>query len=297
MKTEYILGAAVVVAVGGGILVANSENEKIKKFLGKSKKEDTKVIPPKKNNVIPYNPANGISARSPKVDIMRLQNALIAAGHLAPTQKTRSGKTVSSADGIWGNDTNTALAKAGLSSPVTEAQLNSIKKASGGSNSNLVNNTSTYDTSVVDAVSYMILQTRENATDYGGIRDMLIKKEIPELREIAKLFKEKKGISVIKQFSYDDNGGLVTFDPINNAKKILQLFQEAGVLSGLGDINYTVRTKQNCIIEDPKKGSVVVDKNVILGKVVMQNADGRLFIETVNGGQIMANAHDVVSHQ
>ena len=297
MKTEYILGTAVAVAIVGGVLVAKSENENIKKLLGKGKDkkvEPAKISPAKTNNFVAYNSANGISPRSSKSHIIRLQKRLIDAGHLAPTQRTKSGAMVSSADGIWGNDTNIALSKVGLSSPVTEMQLNSIKKASGGGNSS--NDTvSESNEEIAHFVGKEMTRSRVSI-NYEAIYEKIKNLKNSDIQAIDVIYRKeystkglKKDIQLVK------DGGLVEWETMNS-KAIRDIVTRAG-LSGLGEINYTVRTKQNCIIEDPKKGNVVVDKNVILGKVVLQNANGKMYIETINGGQIMANAHDVVTHK
>ncbi|WP_338814109.1 hypothetical protein V9L05_01555 [Bernardetia sp. Wsw4-3y2] len=289
MKTAHILIAATVVAGGAGFYVATTENEKIKKLIGKGKIEPVKTIPPKTNTSYnsgsSYSSASGITSRSSKADIIRLQQALIAAGHLPATQKTKSGATVSSADGIWGTMTSTALAKAGLSSPVTEVQLNSIKK--GSSSSSSVNE------SHADIASYIAKEMRSFTTNYDGILSKLKDKTSSEIKSIDAAYRQYSSKGLKKDFETTDKGGKVSWDTLNS-QAIRDILNDSG-LSGVG--YGMVRTRKTCTIQDPK-GNVVVGKDVILGKVIAKekHPNGKVYIQTINGGQVIANPRDLIDH-
>ncbi len=294
MKTAHILIATTVAAGGIGLWVANTENEKIKKLIGKGKVEPAKTIPIKTTSTSSsssYNSANGISARSPKVDIMRLQNALISAGHLAPTQRTKSGAMVSSADGIWGSMTTTAVAKAGLSSPVTEAQLNSIKKGSGSNGGSFVAKESNSEIAEFIASELKSVWSIDYATIHTKLKP-LKKTDIVEIDAIYRREHNEKGLK--KMFQSTDKGGKVSV-PTANSNAILELFNDAG-LSGIG--YGVVRTKHACIIQD-QKGNVQVGKDVVLGKVIAKekHPQDRVYIETINGGQVIASPFDLIDHE
>lgn len=299
MNTGYILLATAVVAGGAGLFVANTENEKIKKLIGKGKKTaPIKAVPIKtntgsgsySNSNTGYNTANGISPRSPKSDIIRLQNALISAGHLAPTQRTRTGKTVSSADGIWGNDTNIAISKAGLNPPVSELQLNSLTR-----NSSSTSSSANVIQSNADITKYIANELKSVwSIDYSTIHDTLKPLRKSDIKEIDTIYRREYNEKGLKQmFQTTDKGGKVSFQTISS-KAILELFEDAG-LSGLGELG-EVRTKHNCTIVDEKKGHIVVGKNLVLGTVLQSNSEKTL-IQTIDGKQIIANTKDLISHQ
>ena len=298
MNTGYILLATAVVAGGAGLFVANTENEKIKKLIGKGKKtEPIKAVPVKTNtgsgsyssSNTGYNTANGISSRSPKSDISRLQNALISAGHLAPTQRTRAGKTVSSADGIWGNDTNIAVSKAGLSVPVSELQLNSLTRNSGSSSSS-----ATQIQSNADITKYIADELKSVwSIDYSTIHDTLKPLKKSDIKEIDTIYRREYNEKGLKQmFQSTDKGGKVSVSTFSS-RAILELFADAG-LSGLGELA-EVRTRHNCTVVDEKKGHIVVGKNLILGTVLKSNSEKTL-IQTIDGKQVLANTDDLVNH-
>lgn len=287
MRTEYILLTTAGLALTAGYFVFTSENEKIKKLLGKSKTETQpiKVSPVKTNtNSTSYSSSNGITPRSPKSEIIRLQNALIAAGHLAPTQRTKTGKTISSADGIWGNDTNTALLKAGLNPPVTPNQLNAIQKS--GSSSSSVSESHT------DIAAYIAKEMRSFSTNYEGILSKLKDKTSTEIKSIDTAYRQYSANGLKKDFQTTDKGGKVSWDTINS-KAIREILNDAG-LSGLGELG-EVRTKHPCTVIDEKKGHVVVGKNLVLGTVLQSNARKTL-IQTIDGRQLIANTEDLVYH-
>ena len=284
MKTEHILLATLIVAGGTGLFVANTENEKIKKLIGKGKVQAPQVPNKTGSSTSSYSSgsSNGITSRSPKSDIIRLQNALIAAGHLAPTQRTKTGKTVSSADGIWGNDTSTAVAKAGLRSPVTELQLNSIKAVKQGSSS--------VSESHADIAAYIAKEMRSFSTNYEGILSKLKDKTSSEIKSIDTAYRQYSANGLKKDFQTTDKGGKVSWDTINS-KAIREILNDAG-LSGTEPTQ--VRTKHNCTIQD-RNGNVEVGKDIILGTLV-ELKNGKALIKTINGGGVIANANDLVAH-
>lgn len=296
MQTSHILLATVVAAGGIGLFVANTENEKIKKLIGKGKKEPEKV-PVKtttNTNVSAYNPANGISSRSPKSDIMRLQNALIAAGHLAPTQTTKSGASVSSADGIWGSMTTTAVSKAGLSSPISESQLSSIKKNNSSSNP-FDWGGSSENTQTNAEIAHFIGNEMASriSIDYEAIYNKIKNKTNSDIKAIDVLYRKDYGVKgLLKDMQLSKDGGLVDFDSIN-AKAIRSLLSRAG-LSGLGSLG-EVRTRTNTTIMDENNGDVVVGKNLVLGRIIQSNGDKTL-IQTIDGHRVIANTNDLVNH-
>ena len=286
MRTEYILLTTAGLALTAGYFVSTSENEKIKKLLGKGKSETQpiKVSPVKTNtNTISYNSSNGITPRSPKSEIIRLQNTLISAGHLAPTQLTRTGKTVSSADGIWGNDTSRAVAKVGLKSPVSESQLRSIQKGS---------SSSSVSESHADIAAYIAKEMRSFSTNYEGILSKLKDKTSTEIKGIDTAYRQYSASGLKKDFQTTDKGGKVSWDTINS-QAIRSILNDAG-LSGLGELG-KVRTRKSCTILDEKNGHVVVGKNLVLGDVIQSNAHKTL-IQTIDGKRIIANTEDLVNH-
>lgn len=292
MKTAHILIAATVVAGGAGLWVANTENEKIKKLIGKGKVEPTKTIPVK-TTTTSYN-SSEITARSPKSDIILLQNALIAAGHLAPTQKSKSGAMVSSADGIWGTMTSTAVASAGLSVPVKKSSLSSIRKKTTSSSSWFSSNNDTVSESHAEIAAYIAKEMRSFSTNYEGILSKIKDKTSSEIKQIDTAYRQYSANGLKKDFQTTDKGGKVSFDSIN-AQAIREILNDSG-LSGVG--YGTVRTKHACTIQDHAKGNVRVEKDVILGKVIAKekHPQGRVYIQTINGGQVIANPSDLIDH-
>lgn len=292
MKTEHLMIAGGVTALVVGGYIYDKETGKISKLLGKDKTSGGSQVPPIKNTYVPpiktggsssssstYT-GSGITPRSSKTEIKALQNALIAAGHLAPTQKTRSGAMVSSADGIWGKMTSTALAKVGLSSPVSQAQLSSLSTGSGSSATIKIITSS----DLANIASFISKELRSFTTDYGAILDKIKDKTSSQIKQIDAAYREYSANGLKKDFSSDK----IYFETYN-VTAIRDILNDAG-LSGVQTL---VGTSKTTIIADEKKGSVVVGKNLILGTAI-KSKNGKTLIRTKDNVLVIANTKDLV---
>ena len=286
MKTEHglmLAGGAATLLIGG--YVYNKETGKISKLLGKGK--GASQIPPEKT-VFPPPPiktggsytGSGITPRSSRSQIKELQKALIQSGHLSAMQKSRTGKMVSSVDGKWGSMTSAAVSKAGLKSPVSMAELHSLKSKS------VIKVSTSSDFAAI--ASFISKELRSFTTDYAAILERLKDKTSSQIKQIDLEYRKYSPKGLKKDFAYTTDGGKVSFKT-HNVTAIREILND----SGLSGIQFLVRTIRPTTIADENKGHLVVGKNLILGRAI-QSKDGKTLIQTKDNALVIASTRDIV---
>lgn len=285
MKTEHglmLAGGAATLLIGG--YVYNKETGKISKLLGKGK--GASQIPPEKTVFPPpiktggsYT-GSGITPRSSSSQIKELQKALIQAGHLSAMQKSRTGKMVSSVDGKWGSMTSAAVSKAGLKSPVSMAELHSLKSKS------VIKVSTSSDFAAIAA--FISKELRSFTTDYAAILERLKDKTSSQIKQIDLEYRKYSPKGLKKDFAYTTDGGKVSFKT-HNVTAIREILND----SGLSGIQFLVRTIRPTTIADENKGHLVVGKNLILGRAI-QSKDGKTLIQTKDNALVIASTRDLV---
>ncbi len=288
MKIEHglmITGSVIALGVGG--YVYDKETGKISKLLGKDKATTGGQIPPYKGSPIKSSgggssySSGGITSRSSKTEIKKLQSALIQSGYLAAMQRSRSGAMVSSADGVWGKMTSTAVAKAGLKSPITTAQLNSLSR--GGST---IKVSTSSDFAAI--ASFISKELRSFTTDYALILEKLKDKTSSQIKQIDVAYRQYSPKGLKKDFAYTTDGGKVSFKT-HNVTAIREILND----SGLSGVQYLVRTIRPTTIADENKGNIVVGKNLVLG-TALQTKNGKTLVKTKDNALVIANTNDLV---
>ncbi|WP_338769906.1 hypothetical protein WAF17_10845 [Bernardetia sp. ABR2-2B] len=287
MKTEHgimIFGSLAALGVGG--YVYNKETGKISKLLGKGK--GASQIPPEKT-VFPPPPiktggsytGSGITPRSSRSQIKELQKALIQSGHLSAMQKSRTGKMVSSADGVWGKMTSAAVSKAGLKSPVSMMELHSLK-----SKGSVIKVSTSKDFAAIAA--FISKELRGFTTDYAAILERLKDKTSSQIKQIDLEYRKYSPKGLKKDFAYTTDGGKVSFKT-HNVTAIREILSD----SGLSGIQFLVRTIRPTTIADENKGNLVVGKNLILGRAI-KSKSGKTLIQTKDNALVIASTRDLV---
>ncbi|WP_338765840.1 hypothetical protein WAF17_02520 [Bernardetia sp. ABR2-2B] len=289
MKTEHglmLAGGAIALGVGG--YVYDKETGKISKLLGKNKATGNSQVPPYKGgSPIKYSggsyTGSGITPRSSKSQIKQLQIALIASGHLSAMQKSRTGKMVSSADGIWGKMTSAAVSKAGLKSPVTMAQLSSLK-----SKGSVIKISTSKDFAAIAA--FISKELRSFTTDYALILEKLKDKTSSQIKQIDLEYRKYSPKGLKKDFAYTTDGGKVSFKT-HNVTAIREILSD----SSLSGVQYLVRTVRPTTIADENKGNIIVEKNIILGRAIKEN-NGKTLIQAKDNALLIAITKDLIKH-
>ncbi|WP_291727498.1 hypothetical protein [Bernardetia sp.] len=223
-------------------------------------------------------------------------------------------------DGDFGNETKIGVDKFNIPYPVPLSKITEFKTvldsavASSGSISN--------STNVQSIAQYIVDESDDLSVDYAGILRKITGLTQSQLVQIATIYQSKTGKSIVSDFDF---GGIVTFDPSGNARKIREIFSQAlgvsftsknasnggftynndmwategdwGVngLNGVDETHYLVKTINGTNIFDENLNRIdYVTRGVDIGVLLDYTDDNELaFVQDVAGNLLVVETRNV----